>query len=86
MAGALPSNASWALPEHHTYVSIDRAFKASLARLTFGVSPVALAQSYYKACIFDQRPRQGSGTATKHKRNALSPATLGSSPVNARAL
>ena len=33
----------WALAEHHTYVSIDRAFKANLARLPFGVGPVALA-------------------------------------------
>jgi len=47
IGGALPTTVGWALPEHYTYVSIDRAFKANLARLTFGVSPVALAQPYF---------------------------------------
>ncbi len=30
-AGAPPPTDLWALPEHYTYVSIDRAFKANLA-------------------------------------------------------
>jgi poly[(R)-3-hydroxyalkanoate] polymerase subunit PhaC len=46
-ASAPTTTDSWALPEHYTYVSIDRAFKANLARLTFGVGPVALAHPYF---------------------------------------
>jgi polyhydroxyalkanoate synthase subunit PhaC len=46
-AASLPTTVAWALPEHYTNVSIDRAFKANLARLTLGVSPVALAQPYF---------------------------------------
>jgi polyhydroxyalkanoate synthase len=35
------------LPNHHTYSSIDRAFKANLARLTFGLSPAVLAEQTF---------------------------------------
>jgi polyhydroxyalkanoate synthase len=33
--------------DHYTYVSIDRAFKANLARLTQGLSPVVLAEQTF---------------------------------------
>jgi polyhydroxyalkanoate synthase subunit PhaC len=32
---------------HHSYMSIDRAFKANLARLTFGLSPAVLAEQFF---------------------------------------
>lgn len=38
---------SWPLGEHHAYVSIDRAFKANLARLTLGLSPAVLAEQTF---------------------------------------
>jgi hypothetical protein len=47
VAAPSPASDSWTPPQHYTYVSIDRAFKANLARLTFGISPVALAQPYF---------------------------------------
>jgi polyhydroxyalkanoate synthase subunit PhaC len=46
-AAPWPASDAWPLPQHYTYVSIDRAFRANLARLTFGISPVALAQPYF---------------------------------------
>ena len=38
---------SWSLTDHYTYVSIDRAFKTHLARLTFGLSPAVLAEQSF---------------------------------------
>jgi polyhydroxyalkanoate synthase len=38
---------SWPLAQHYAYVSIDRAFKANLARLTFGLSPAVLARQTF---------------------------------------
>jgi polyhydroxyalkanoate synthase len=35
------------LGEHHMYESIDRALKASLARVTFGLSPLVLAEDTF---------------------------------------
>jgi polyhydroxyalkanoate synthase subunit PhaC len=47
----VPSRAHFAeiqpFASHHTYVSIDRAFKATLARLTFGLSPAVLAEQTF---------------------------------------
>ena len=52
-AGAI-SPASAPLPtesrsrdDHHMYLSFDRAFKANLARLTFGLSPAVLAEQTF---------------------------------------
>ena len=36
-----------ALSDHYSYLSIDRAFRANLARLTFGLSPVVLAEQAF---------------------------------------
>jgi polyhydroxyalkanoate synthase len=36
-----------ALGDHYSYVSIDRAFKANLARLTFGLSPAVLSEQTF---------------------------------------
>jgi polyhydroxyalkanoate synthase subunit PhaC len=38
---------TWSLADHYTYVSIDRAFKSNLARLTFGLSPAVLAEQTF---------------------------------------
>jgi polyhydroxyalkanoate synthase len=35
------------LPEHYAYESIDRAFKANLARLTLGLSPAVLWEQFF---------------------------------------
>ncbi len=32
---------------HHSYMSVDRAFKANLARLTLGLSPAVLAEQFF---------------------------------------
>jgi polyhydroxyalkanoate synthase len=49
MRPALPSPETDLLPfgSHYTYVSIDRTFKANLARLTFGLSPAVLAEQTF---------------------------------------
>ncbi|MBV8092988.1 MAG: polyhydroxyalkanoic acid synthase [Acetobacteraceae bacterium] len=39
----LPEAEPWSPADHYSYKSIDRAFKANLARLTFGLSPAVLA-------------------------------------------
>jgi polyhydroxyalkanoate synthase subunit PhaC len=46
---SLPAAATELQPfaSHHTYVSIDRTFKANLARLTFGLSPAVLAEQTF---------------------------------------
>ena len=35
------------LPDHYAYASIDRALKANLARLTFGLSPAVLGEQTF---------------------------------------
>lgn len=40
-------NETWALADHYTYLSIDRAFKTNLARMTFGLSPAVLAEQTF---------------------------------------
>jgi polyhydroxyalkanoate synthase len=42
-----PAIESRELGDHYSYVSIDRAFKANLARLTFGLSPAVLAEQSF---------------------------------------
>jgi polyhydroxyalkanoate synthase len=42
-----PATDSWSLADHYSYLSIDRAFNANLARLTFGLSPPALAEQTF---------------------------------------
>jgi polyhydroxyalkanoate synthase len=42
-----PASKPRSLGEHHMYESIDRAFKASLARATFGLSPLVLAEDTF---------------------------------------
>jgi polyhydroxyalkanoate synthase len=42
-----PPPESWSLGDHYTYLSIDRAFKANLARLTSGLSPAVLAEQTF---------------------------------------
>src|SRR5208283_3436688 len=32
---------------HYSYLSVDRAFKANLARLTLGLSPAVLAEQFF---------------------------------------
>ena len=44
-AGALSE--PWSQMDHYSYDSIDRAFKANLARLTFGLSPAVLGQQAF---------------------------------------
>lgn len=45
--GAAPAADAWSLTDRYTYLSVDRAFKANLARLTFGLSPAVLgAQAF----------------------------------------
>jgi len=47
-ASAVPSvDERWSLTDHYTYMSVDRAFKANLARLTFGLSPAVLAEQTF---------------------------------------
>jgi polyhydroxyalkanoate synthase len=43
---APPATESW-VADRYSYVSIDRAFKANLARLTFGLSPAVLAEQTF---------------------------------------
>jgi polyhydroxyalkanoate synthase subunit PhaC len=42
-----PAGERRALGDHYSYVSIDRAFKANMGRLTFGLSPAALAEQTF---------------------------------------
>ncbi len=44
---AEPPAGSLLLGEHHAYTSIDRAFKANLARLTSGLSPAVMADQIF---------------------------------------
>jgi polyhydroxyalkanoate synthase len=37
----------WALSDRYSYISIDRAFKANLARVTIGLSPAVLAEQTF---------------------------------------
>jgi poly[(R)-3-hydroxyalkanoate] polymerase subunit PhaC len=46
-ASTLPVTEPRSLDERHTYSSIDRAFKANLAKLTFGLSPAVLAEQTF---------------------------------------
>jgi polyhydroxyalkanoate synthase len=47
----LPGSDTWSLmdrlPDHYAYESIDRAFKANLARLTCGLSPAVLGEQFF---------------------------------------
>ncbi|HTY68336.1 MAG TPA: alpha/beta fold hydrolase [Alphaproteobacteria bacterium] len=44
-AGPTPDEG--AVADHYSYASIDHAFKANLARLTFGLSPAVLAEQWF---------------------------------------
>jgi NAD(P)-dependent dehydrogenase (short-subunit alcohol dehydrogenase family) len=46
-ASAPPPTESRSRDDHHMYLSFDRAFKANLARLTFGLSPALLAEQTF---------------------------------------
>ncbi len=46
-ASAPPGTEPRSLDDRRTYLSIDRAFKANLARLTFGLSPAVLAEQTF---------------------------------------
>ncbi|HXD03530.1 MAG TPA: poly-beta-hydroxybutyrate polymerase N-terminal domain-containing protein, partial [Novosphingobium sp.] len=47
---------------HHAYSSVDRAFKANLARLTLGLSPAVLAeQTFDWLTDLEVDPENGTG-------------------------
>ena len=46
-ASAPPPTEFRSRDDHHMYLSFDRAFKAKLARLTFGLSPAVLAEQTF---------------------------------------
>jgi polyhydroxyalkanoate synthase len=46
-ASTAPVSETWSLADHYTYSSFDHAFKAHLARLTFGLSPAVLAEQTF---------------------------------------
>ena len=47
VAESATSSAVDRIPDHYAYESIDRAFKANLARLTFGLSPAVLGEQFF---------------------------------------
>jgi polyhydroxyalkanoate synthase len=47
LGGTSEEGATWSLSDRFTYLSIDRAFKAGLGRLTLGLSPAAIAEQNF---------------------------------------
>jgi polyhydroxyalkanoate synthase subunit PhaC len=43
----LPQPSSFKAPERTSYLGLERAFKANLARLTHGITPAGLGRAYF---------------------------------------